>query len=81
MFKVWVTFIYTLTVACLWAIMSPIGAGKDAFAPTFTTGFIKVMILTTILNSSALTLTSIVVKIMFGGTFFMTATFTNALLI
>ena len=81
MFKVWLTFIYTLTVAHLWAIMSPTGAGKDAFAPAFAIGCIKVLIVSTIVNSSALILTSTVVKIMFGGTFFMTATFTYALLI
>ena len=81
MLIVWITLICTLTIACLWAIMSPTGAGKDAFAPAFTTTHIKVLILTTTVNSSALTLTSIMVKIMFWGTFFMTATFTDALVI
>lgn len=80
MFEVWVTFICTLAHACLWAIMSAIRTRKDVFAFTFTTGCIKILIVTTAVNSSTLTLTGVLVKIMFGGAFVMTVTFTDALL-
>jgi len=62
--------------------MSAIGTRKNGFAFAFTAGCIKILIVTTtIINSSALTLTSIMVKVMFRGTFFMIATFTDALFI
>lgn len=81
MFEIWVAFICTLTFASLWPVISAIGTGKDVFTFTFTTGWIKILIVTTAVNSSALTLTNVIVKIVFGRTFFVTTTFTDAILI
>ena len=62
--------------------MSTIRARKDGFAFAFTTGCIKILIVTiTIINSPALTLASVMIKVMFSRTFFMTPTFTDALFI
>lgn len=61
--------------------MSATGARNGAFAFAFTIGRIKMLIVTTIVNSSAFTLTSVVIKIMFRRTLVMTTAFTDALFI
>lgn len=81
MFKVWIAFVCALTSTCHWVIMFAIGARKNAFTFTFTTGHIKILIVTTVVNSSTLTLAGIMVKVMFRRTVFMTWTFTNTLCI
>lgn len=81
-FKVDITFICAFTFACFRIIISSIGARKNALTFAFTSGHIKVLIFTTIVDSSALTLASIMIKVVFGGAvIFFTLTFTNALLI
>ena len=79
--KVWVTLTSTITFTCLWVVMSATGTRSSAFAFAFTTGCVKILIATTIVDSSAFTLTSVVIKIMFRGALVMTTAFTDALFI